>query len=66
MSKGRTDKPLKCKWICFQTDAIKILSIYFSYDKQIANNKNSIRLIISSGALLTFGTNRGVLCMISL
>ena len=51
-SKGWTDKPLKCKWVCLQTDSIKILGIYFSYDKQIANNKNFIRLIIDSRALL--------------
>ena len=51
-SKGRTDKPLKCKWVCLLTDAIKILSTYFSYDKQIATNKNFIRLIIDSRALL--------------
>ena len=24
-AKGRTDKPLKCRWVCLQTDAIKIL-----------------------------------------
>ena len=41
--KERTGKPLKCKRLCLQTDAIKILGIYFSYDKQIANNKNFSR-----------------------
>ena len=51
-AKGRTNKPLKCRWVCLQTDAIKILGIYFSYDKQIANNKNFIKLIIDSRALL--------------
>ena len=51
-AKGRTDKPLKCRWVCLQTDAIKILGIYFSYDKQIANNKYFIKLIIGSRALL--------------
>ena len=50
--KGRTDKPLKCRWVCIQTDAIKTLGIYFSYDKQIANNKNFIKFIIDSRALL--------------
>ena len=25
--KGRTDKPLKCRWVCPQTGAIKILGI---------------------------------------
>ena len=57
-SKGRTDKPLKCRWVCLQTDAIKILGIYFSYDKQIANNKNFIRLIIASRALLNIWNQR--------
>ena len=51
-SKGRTNKPLKCKWVCLQISAVKIPGIYFSYDKQIANNKNFIRLIIDSRALL--------------
>ena len=51
-AKERTDKPLKCRWVCLQTDAIKILGMYFSYDKQIANNKNFIKLIIDSRALL--------------
>ena len=50
--KGRTDKPLKCRWVCLQTDVVKILGIYFSYDKQIANKMNFIKLIIDSRALL--------------
>ena len=58
MAKGRTDKPLKCRWVCLQTDAIKILGIYFSYDKQIANNKNFIKLIIDSRALLNIWNQR--------
>ena len=49
---------MKCKWVCLQTDAIKILGIYFSYDKQIANNKNFIRLIIGSRALLNIWNQR--------
>ena len=57
-AKGRTDKPLKCRWVCLQTDAIKILGIYFSYDKQIANNKNFIKLIIDSRALLNIWNQR--------
>ena len=43
---------MKCRWVCLQTDTLKILGIYFGYDKQIANNKNFIKLIIDSRALL--------------
>ena len=57
-AKGRTDKPLKCRWVCLQTDAIKILGIYFSYDKQIANNTNFMKLMIDSRALLNILNQR--------
>ena len=40
-SKGKTDKPIDCKWVPLITKIIKILGTHFSYNKEL-QEKNEL------------------------
>ena len=50
--------------VCLQTEAIEMLGTYNSYDKQIANNKDFIRLIIDARAPLNIWDQRWLPCTV--
>ena len=48
----RKDRPVKCKLTSFVTSSIKILGVHFSYNKEIADDKNFLDLLSCTRSVL--------------
>ena len=51
-------KPVKCKWASLTKKSIKILGIFFSYDKRLVEKDNFYSLILDSRSLLNIWKQR--------
>ena len=44
-ARGKADKPINCRWINLNTDKIKTLGLYNSYDTNLANKCNFFSIV---------------------
>ena len=51
-AENRTSKQVKCKWTSLTKSCIKILCIYFSYNKALAEKENFYNLSLDCHTLL--------------
>ena len=57
-SKKKESKPIKCRWTFLAKTLIKILKIYFSYDKKLAEKDNFYSLMLDCRSLLNIWKQR--------
>ena len=57
-AKNRTSKPIRCKWSSLTKSCIKILGIYFSYNKALEEKENFYSLSLDCRALLNIWKQR--------
>ena len=57
-AKKKVSKPIKCRWTSLAKISIKILGIYFSYDKRLAEKDNFYSLMLSCRSLLDIWKQR--------
>ena len=57
-AKKKVSKPIKCRWTSLAKTSIKILGIYFSYDKKLAEKDNLYSLILDCRSLLNIWKQR--------
>ena len=44
-ARGKADKPINCRWINLNTDKIRTLGVYNSYDTDLANRCNFFSIV---------------------
>ena len=57
-AKKKVSKPIKCRWTSLAKTSIKILGIYFSYDKKLAEKDNLYSLTLDCRSLLNIWKQR--------
>ena len=57
-AKKKVSKPIKCRWTSLVKKSIKILGIYFSYDKKLAEKDNFYSLTLDCRSLLNIWKQR--------
>ena len=56
--KGKSSKPIQCKWINLNQNSIKILGVHFSYNKQLEEKMNFYQVTTDCRTLLNIWKQR--------